>query len=41
MPMKEIVIRSGFHPETPRVYHGEHIYKIGRASCRERVYSGV
>ena len=26
--MKEIVIRSGFHPETPRTYNGEHIYKI-------------
>lgn len=26
--MKQIVIRSGFHPETPREYHGEHIYKI-------------
>ena len=26
--MKKIVIHSGFHPETPREYHGEHIYKI-------------
>ena len=26
--MRKIVIRSGFHPETPRIYNGEHIYKI-------------
>ena len=26
--MKKIVIHSGFHPEQPREYHGEHIYKI-------------
>ena len=26
--MKQIVIRSGFHPETPRTYAGEHIYKV-------------
>lgn len=26
--MKQIVVRSGFHPEHPRSYAGEHIYKI-------------
>lgn len=26
--MKKIIVHAGFHPETPREYHGEHIYKI-------------
>lgn len=26
--MKKIVIRTGFHPEHPRIYNGEHIYKV-------------
>lgn len=26
--MKKIVIHSGFHPEHPRTYNGEHIYKV-------------
>ena len=26
--MKQIIVHAGFHPETPREYHGEHIYKV-------------
>ena len=28
--MKKIVIHAGFHPEQPRTYQGEHIYKVVR-----------
>ena len=26
--MRKIIVHAGFHPETPREYHGEHIYKV-------------
>ena len=26
--MKKIIIHTGFHPEVPREYKGEHIYKV-------------
>ena len=31
--MKQIIVHAGFHPETPREYHGEHIYKIVENAC--------
>ena len=26
--MTKIIVHAGFHPEVPREYHGEHIYKV-------------
>ena len=28
--MKKIVVHAGFHPEVPREYNGEHVFKVVR-----------
>lgn len=36
--MKKIVVHAGFHPEKPREYHGEHIYKVVGTRTRDAAH---